>query len=152
MDRPSSAKARGIGAIVAIAAVAITAFAAAKHLSMGGLAEAEISRGEAAVGRFVEGDAMAIEDAEEAFKDAASVSPFDHYPAFGLSMSRRLAELEQSPAGESRPGDEVLRALSNRDWDAARSAVDEMRDDAPERANYFDRFVEGVRQSSMNVE
>ena len=56
-ERPVTAPvARRVGWIVAAALLALTAFGAAKYFAMGGLAEAEIAAGEAALARAVGGD------------------------------------------------------------------------------------------------
>lgn len=155
-ERPVTAPvARRVGWIVAAGLLAITAFGVAKYFAMGGLAEAEIAAGEAAIARAVSGDEGAFEEARESFRDAASVSVLDYYPAFGLSATDRLEQLhagETAGGPDPASGDPVLSAMLANDWEGARRAVDEMRDAEPGRAAYYDRLVEAVRQSSMKAE
>jgi hypothetical protein len=150
-ERASPRLARGVGAVVALAAVALTLFAAVKHLSMGGLASAEVDRGEASLARYIAGEEAAAGVAQEAFADAASVSIVDHYPAFGIAVTRRMQKL-RGGAEPNEPGDAVLNAMLDLDWERARTEVDRMRDTSPDRAEYYDRLVESVRQSATNSE
>lgn len=151
-EPPASRKtARRVGVIVVVVGLTLTVFATAKHFAMGGLADAEIAAGEAAIAEAVAGDLDGYDRAQESFRDAASVSILDYYPAFGLTVIERLRELEAG-AEATEAGDDVLVALSRQDWQAARAAVDAMRDSEPKRADYYDRMVESVRQSSMKLE
>lgn len=149
----STSTRRRWGWLLAAALVVVTLLAVGKQAAMGGLASSQVDQGVAALVRAVKsGDAEAFDDARGAFRDAASVSVFDHYPAFLLAMSERLRELSAGgSAPATRPGDPVLQALVAGEWEQAERRAAAMGAPGDRAREYWTRFAAAMRAQAMKA-
>ena len=102
-----------------VAAIAITIVLVLKENAQEGLSDLAVNDGTALLKRALEsGDPAFYEDAELAFRKAASVSVVDYYPAFLIQTNRRIQSGDWSDAP---PGQVVvLDEISQRQFDRAR--------------------------------
>jgi hypothetical protein len=145
LDSPGApvprAVSRRVGISVVVLFAALFGWAVFKHLATGGLVASEIDAGMNEVAAAISSsDPVRYQAAEEHFKDAASVSVLDAYPAFLISVGRRL----QQP-GDG-PQDKVAAAVVAGDLAHARELVSELGAGSEGAAKFWLRFLDELEQ------
>ena len=117
----------------------ITGWAASKHCASGGLKAAEIEAGVVLMRTGIEaGDPGVLDDAEDHFVDAASVSVVDAYPAFLLRTNRSI---QATLRGEPERPDPLVDAVAKRDWEAARKEIETLGPPGTKPREYWERLL-----------